>query len=88
MVAAPGGGQLQRVTVNLIPRALGALHATMTRTGDSKTDTINRALQVYALVLELMDGRDHLVVVSPEGVVERVYIARPGQHNRYTPPLI
>lgn len=75
MVAAPGGGQLQRVTVNLIPRAAAALDAAAARTGDNRTDVINRALQVYALVLELMDGRDHLVVVSPDGTRERVYIA-------------
>lgn len=75
MVAAPGGGQLQRVTVNLTPRAAAALDAAAARTGDNRTDVINRALQVYALVLELMDGRDHLVVVSPDGTRERVYIA-------------
>lgn len=40
--------QLERVTVNLTARASRALEHTVTLTGDSKTDVINRALQVYA----------------------------------------
>jgi hypothetical protein len=41
------GGPLERVTVNLIARASRALQRVADRTGDSKTDIINRALQVY-----------------------------------------
>lgn len=37
-----------RLTVNLIPRADKALQLAVQLTGDSKTDTVNRALQVYA----------------------------------------
>jgi hypothetical protein len=40
--------RLERVTVNLTPRSSRALDEAVTITGDSKTDTINRALQVYA----------------------------------------
>ena len=42
-----GGGPLERVTVNLIARASRALERVSALTGDSKTDIINRALQVY-----------------------------------------
>lgn len=65
---------LTKVTVNLVPRAVTAMEAACTSTKDSKTDTINRALQVYQLVLELMDGRDHFVVEHPDGSKERAYL--------------
>jgi hypothetical protein len=48
-----GGGPLERVTVNLIARASRALQLASGLTGDSKTDTINRALQVYAYLEEI-----------------------------------
>ncbi|WP_438486508.1 hypothetical protein [Streptomyces sp. S186] len=37
-----------RVTVNLAPKAAAALDQAVKLTGDTKTDTINRALQIYA----------------------------------------
>lgn len=42
------GGTLERVTVNLTPRSARALELATELTGDSKTDAINRAIQVYA----------------------------------------
>ncbi|PKW18603.1 hypothetical protein [Saccharopolyspora spinosa] len=48
--AGRGHGSLAKVTVNLTPRALQALGEVAEITGDSKTDTINRALQLYAFV--------------------------------------
>lgn len=39
---------LERVTVNLTPRSAVALELATEITGDSKTDTINRAIQIYA----------------------------------------
>ena len=47
-----GGGPLERVTVNLSARASRALELITKLTGDSKTDVINRALQVYAFFEE------------------------------------
>jgi len=47
-----GGSGLARVTVNLINRASRALELVVKLTGDSRTDSINRALQVYAYVLQ------------------------------------
>ncbi|MCE4946033.1 MULTISPECIES: hypothetical protein [Streptomyces] len=37
-----------RITVNLAPKAAAALEQAVKLTGDTKTDTINRALQIYA----------------------------------------
>ena len=45
-----GGGSLERVTVNLTARASRALELATELTGDTKTDTINRALQIYAYI--------------------------------------
>jgi hypothetical protein len=66
---------LTKVTVNLTPRAVAALGTACDRTKDSKTDTINRALQVYALVLDLMDqGGGYLTVLDRNGDAERIHL--------------
>jgi hypothetical protein len=47
----------ERVTVNLTPRASQALSDVTTRTRDTKTDVINRALLIYAYVEQVLgDG--------------------------------
>ncbi len=61
-----GGGGLERVTVNLIPRASRALEQAGSLTGDSKTDTINRALQVYAYLEEVW-SKGGAVLVEIDG---------------------
>lgn len=61
-----GGGGLERVTVNLIPRASRALEQAGQLTGDSKTDTINRALQVYAY-LEDVWSKGGAILVEIDG---------------------
>jgi hypothetical protein len=44
-------------------------------TGDNRTDTINRALLVYALVHELADqGGGSLTIINKNGEKELVYI--------------
>jgi hypothetical protein len=48
-----GGAPLERITVNLIARASRALQAVAELTGDSKTDSINRAIQIYAYFEEI-----------------------------------
>ena len=69
------GGSLTRVTVNLTPRSVAALERTTRLTGDSKTDTINRALQIYALVYEMAE-RDNgsLRIVHEDGETERIHL--------------
>ena len=53
---------LERVTVNLIPKASKALAETADLTGDSKTDTINRALQLYAWVMQVTSANGKIMV--------------------------
>jgi len=73
-VAGNGGG-LTRVTVNLTRPAVKALESVSEATGYSKTDTINRALQVYAIVQELMSRSDgSLHVTRSTGETETVHI--------------
>jgi hypothetical protein len=70
-----GGRSLVRVTVNLTPRAVDALEAACHRTKDSKTDSINRALMVYNLVLELIEqGGGTLTLQTREGHTERIHL--------------
>jgi hypothetical protein len=45
---------LERVTVNLTARSIQALEQVVGLTGDSKTDAINRSVQVYAFIEELL----------------------------------
>lgn len=48
-----GNGSLERVTVNLTERAAQALRLAAELNSDSKTDTINRALQMYAFMKQV-----------------------------------
>jgi hypothetical protein len=43
-----GGRGLERITVNLTSRSSSALELAVELSGDTKTDTINRAIQIYA----------------------------------------
>jgi hypothetical protein len=58
---------LERVTVNLVPRTSKALELATQLTGDSKTDTINRALQVYAYLESLKKEGGSIFVRGAEG---------------------
>ncbi|MGW4462332.1 hypothetical protein [Micromonospora sp. NPDC004704] len=54
---------------------MDALDAGCRRTRDTKTDTINRALVVYHLVLELMErSGGSLILQNPDGGVDRVHL--------------
>jgi hypothetical protein len=57
-----GHGPLERVTVNLTRSTSRALDLAAKLTGDTKTDTVNRALQVYAY-LERVTARGGSVYV-------------------------
>lgn len=70
-----GGRGLTRITVNLTPRAMDALDSAVSKTSDSRTDSINRALQVYDLFLDLLArGGGSLLLKHADGETERVYI--------------
>lgn len=45
--------QVDRITVNLTPCSQQALAEAVARSGDSKTETVNRALQVYNYLEDL-----------------------------------
>jgi len=52
----------ERVTVFLTPESSAALARAVEAVGDSRTDTINRAIQTYALMVgEVADGARVLV---------------------------
>ncbi len=62
-----GNGPLERITVNLVTRAWRALQLAAELTGDSKTDIINRAIQVYAYVTEIEANGGAVYVRESEG---------------------
>lgn len=68
-----GGAPLERVTVNLAARASRALQQAAELTGDTKTDSINRAIQIYAY-LEDITARGGAIYVreSADGELERL----------------
>lgn len=72
--AGRGHSMLERVTVNLTPRARTALENTVQRSGDSKTDTINRALQLYNYLDEVMHSGGAVYVQDPNGKPERLKV--------------
>ena len=66
---------LTRVTVNLTRPAVQALESVSEATGYSKTDTINRALQVYAIVHEIMARNGGVLTIRhDDGGLERIHI--------------
>ncbi|MFC7267173.1 hypothetical protein [Streptomyces lutosisoli] len=66
---------MERVTVNLTSRASKALETAVGITGDSKTDSINRALSVYAYIEQvLQQGGSITVQDSPDAVPQKLVI--------------
>lgn len=60
---APGG--LTRVTINLTQNASDAVDWLASETGDTKTDTINRALMIYRFIEETTRKGGALYVREP-----------------------
>lgn len=58
---------VERVTVNLTPRAVAALEQVAAITGETKTDAINRALQVYALLHRTQEDGGAIYIREREG---------------------
>ncbi len=68
-----GHGGLERVTVNLTPRSSKALEQAAELTGDSKTDIVNRALQLYEFIEQIFNTEGHVYVrTGPDGDLERL----------------
>jgi hypothetical protein len=60
-------GVHEKLTVNLVESASRALELAAEITGDTKTDTVNRAIQIYAyIVSEKQQGRE-IVIEEPDG---------------------
>ncbi len=55
-------GNLQRVTVNLTPKSVDALERAVKLTEDSQTDSINRAIQIYAYLVNITENDGTLYV--------------------------
>ena len=70
-----GGSSLERVTVNLSQRTSEALEQLAKMSGESKTDTINKALQVFAYLQRLQHDDGAIYVREPGSKeVERLKI--------------
>jgi len=58
--------KLERVTINLIPRAAEALALAVDLTQDSKTDTINHAIQIYSFLMsEVISNGKEILICKP-----------------------
>ncbi|WP_020523080.1 hypothetical protein [Catelliglobosispora koreensis] len=60
------GGQLTKVTVNLVPRAVAALDEVAAITHDTKTEAINRSLQLYAYLQKMIEEGYSVCLMDPE----------------------
>jgi hypothetical protein len=63
----------RRVTVNLTARSSAALEVAAAVSGDTRTDTINRALQIYAFLVQVIEeGGSAHVRYSEQAELERI----------------
>ncbi|MFI2577460.1 hypothetical protein ACH5AJ_35305 [Streptomyces rochei] len=65
--ATRGGGSYERVTVNLTEKTARALAEAVSITSDSKTDTINKALQMYALLQRVQEDGGAIYLREKDG---------------------
>lgn len=69
------GGSLERVTVNFTARSSRALDEVVRLTGDSKTDSLNRAIQIYAYIEQVLQAGGSIYIrETPDGEAERLKI--------------
>lgn len=68
------GSPMKKVTVALVDRAADALDEVCDLTGGSKTDVINRAVQLYAFVERRLQAGDTLRLIDKDGVMRDVYL--------------
>ncbi|GHE65191.1 hypothetical protein GCM10014715_18460 [Streptomyces spiralis] len=64
----------ERFTVTLIATAAQAVATLMRITGLSKTDVINRSVQVYGFLAEQMQDGKEVLLRDEQGNLERVHI--------------
>lgn len=70
--------------MNLIPRADKALTLAVKLTEDSKTDVINRAIQLYAYVEEVT-SRGGEFLIREDGKTSRILLTYPDHASQEVP---
>ena len=65
-------GAYERLTVNLTQRSAEALAKAAELSGDTKTDTVNRALQTYAFIREAVASGGTVLVRTSDSQVEAI----------------
>jgi hypothetical protein len=68
---AAEAAELHKITVKLIPRAWDAANETAALLGLTRTDVINRALQVYAYFERQIADGSEVFIRSKDGEMER-----------------
>jgi hypothetical protein len=63
---------LTKLTVNLIPQAVTALELAAQVTEDSRTDVVNRAIQVYDYLANRVADGAEIFIKSPDGSIEKI----------------
>lgn len=79
-----GDRDLTKLTVNLVPKALDALNQAAELTGDTRTDTVNRALQAYAALVEASHAGGNCMLrweASATGVGQTAVVVLPPGSN-------
>lgn len=73
--SAGGGGGNERITVSLVPKAVAALESARKITGESKTDCVNRALQLYAMMHEVQAAKGEVRIRdTPDADLVRIRV--------------
>jgi hypothetical protein len=65
-------GPFERITVNLTVKSSQALEEAVELTDDTKTDTINKALQLWSHLQALIDRGGAVYFREPNGDLERI----------------
>jgi hypothetical protein len=70
-----GGGSYERITVNLTEKASYALADSVQISRDSKTDCINKALQLYGLLQRIQEAGGAVYLREKDGAeLERLRV--------------
>uniref|UniRef100_UPI003F4989A2 hypothetical protein n=1 Tax=Actinoplanes sp. CA-151224 TaxID=3239904 RepID=UPI003F4989A2 len=65
---------LTKYTINLVRRAVRALEIAIEVTGDNRTDTFNRAIQVYAYIAKAEAEGKSLYIEGADGSREKLLL--------------
>lgn len=69
-----GRGKPIKLTVNLVVRAWTALEDACRITGESKTDAVNRAIQLYAFIQKSIQSGHIVKLVDPNGKEREIHL--------------